>query len=747
MRIHLLELTEVSGKDSFLTSTAFNQARELALRKEGLDLTEEKNFSLIPDYLNFGDTLNFLLGSKNKMGNMGFSRSYKNFSAKLASLPEIRNRVMHGRPLDFEDYETTVGISKALANDQDSWNSLYLTLLELKDSPNRFIDMPIPDSQVFDNHNLPLPDFDETGFIGRQDFLNTFSKLLKGPYPVITIIGEGGIGKTASTLKACYDFYDSDPTFFDRIIWVTAKSSHIGIKEIIEVKNSIKSSLDVFIEVSSNLGREEKQDPIKEVLEYLTEFRILLVLDNLETILDDKIKYFLSELPLGSKVVITSRIGVGNSEHRINLSPLSSIECVRLMKKLSTFRGVAQLRDLDHKTLEEYTKRLYYNPGFIKWFVTVASLGKTPESIFKDSDVFISFCMSNVFSYATKNAKKVLGCMQSLQADLSLAEISFIENMKAEDTEAAVLELCNTNMVFCKSLKRNGGTSYIYTLSPIARNYLFKKQPIEAKKVLNYQSKYRSILTSDDRFESTRNPFYKIRSSTNEERIVAIILSKVIESIKRKDLDSAEKDLEKAKALAPLFPDVYRIESYLKIELGDFEASEACLEKALELRPNCGFLLYTLGSFFVRYKDDLKRAEPFFRAALEKEPFNPYIILEASKCYIRLKGFDSDESLLRAFERCGEASPRNRIKYFDCRIDLKTREAEHYFENNQFLEFIEKVNDAINVWKVVPNNLRDRKMVERLLRKRPRFSFILKNSLDKVILMEAQKSMQILESL
>src|SRR5690606_12594689 len=60
-------------------------------------------------------------------------------------------------------------------------------------------------------HNLPVPEFDETGFIGRrQEAKELLRMLFDRRYPVITVLGPGGAGKTALAVKALYDLID-DP--------------------------------------------------------------------------------------------------------------------------------------------------------------------------------------------------------------------------------------------------------------------------------------------------------------------------------------------------------------------------------------------------------------------------------------------------------------------------------------------------------------------------------------------------------
>ena len=80
----------------------------------------------------------------------------------------------------------------------------------LKLDPSFVLSLIIPadESDGENNNNLPPPDFDETGFIGRRQQISQLIKLCHGPYPVITIVGDGGLGKTALALKVGYEVMD-----------------------------------------------------------------------------------------------------------------------------------------------------------------------------------------------------------------------------------------------------------------------------------------------------------------------------------------------------------------------------------------------------------------------------------------------------------------------------------------------------------------------------------------------------------
>ena len=130
----------------------------------------------------------------------------------------------------------------------------------------------------------------------------------------------------------------------------------------------------------------------KEIIEYMGTFKIALFIDNLETILDDKIRNFISEIPQGSKIIITSRIGLGAYEYPIKLQGMEENYASQLLRKLSQIRNVEPLYKMEESVLRKYVNRMGCNPSYIKWFVSSVQTGLSPESILQNSDMFLDFC-------------------------------------------------------------------------------------------------------------------------------------------------------------------------------------------------------------------------------------------------------------------------------------------------------------------------------------------------------------------
>ncbi len=169
-------------------------------------------------------------------------------------------------------------------------------------------------------HNLPRPDYKR--FVGREDELLWLKNRLSPSDRAwqIAVTGIGGVGKSALAIKAAYEYVENYDAFpeeerFDAIIWVSAK------EEVLTAHGTEKADLpelvfrnleDVYIAIARTLDHENitralPSEQAHLVEKALKEQRTLLVMDNLESVTDDRIKPFLRNLPSPTKAIITSR--------------------------------------------------------------------------------------------------------------------------------------------------------------------------------------------------------------------------------------------------------------------------------------------------------------------------------------------------------------------------------------------------------------------------------------------------------
>ena len=587
-------------------------------------------------YADFADLYQVLNSCKDDLPKL-MVKHLKSITPQLEKLVAVRNRIAHNRPLYYDDCERTEAIAHNLKNSQEAvWNHVRSTVAILENEQS------LKDMRRL--HNLPMPDYEETGFIGRKKQVDDLKKhCLQSPYPVITVFGDGGVGKSALALKTAYDILQSADCPFETIIWTSSKTTQLTPQEIKNIENAIRSSISMFQNVSDYLAPQGSTNPFEEVLSYLSAFKILLILDNLETILDDQIRQFLGNLPTGSKVLITSRIGVGAYEVPFRLQPMDEGESIQLLRALADTRQVSELVKMPNSRLEGYCRRMKNSPLFIKWFVSAVQTGKRPEEILDKRDLFLEFCMSNVYEYLEENSRRVLTSLLCIPGKHSQAELAFLNEMEAKDLESAIHQLQTTTMFTISSSPRDSSFESKYELSELARDYLSKHHPVRFEDEKRLKRKRQQLIAATEEMnasqESDPYSFYSIARRSQSDMIVAKYLWDALGCAKRRDFKEADDCVDKARNLAPEYFEVYRVEAAIKVQQDNYSAARTAYEAAIELNPNSAPLRYWYGGFLMRYQNELEEALKEFQEAAKIDPVSMDIQMEIARTYLYLRKF------------------------------------------------------------------------------------------------------------
>ncbi len=173
-------------------------------------------------------------------------------------------------------------------------------------------------------HNLPRPQ--HMKLIGRDKELNEIKSFLSPRHRVgvVCISGGGGVGKTALALEIAHECYREAADLapherFESIIWVSAKNSELLPAGQIERQptftdlDGVYRAMAELLDIPAIFRTAKQAEKNILIMRFLTEHRILLVLDNLENVDDQELMVFLRDLPAPSKAIVTTR-------HRIDVA-------------------------------------------------------------------------------------------------------------------------------------------------------------------------------------------------------------------------------------------------------------------------------------------------------------------------------------------------------------------------------------------------------------------------------------------
>ncbi len=592
-------------------------------RRAKAGLRHARTLSGVLDYLDFGHIYEALRAVRGKIP-PETDNALEAIKLHVAKLIDIRNRVAHTRPMELDDTSILLDVATTILEaDPKCWLELDSTVTHLKADPAYVLGLTITlpkDDPRGPQHNLPIPDFDETGFLGRKKELLTIKRRLLGAYPVVSVLGDGGVGKTAIALKAAYDILGDPECPFEAIVWVTAKATILTPHEIQRVSGAIENSLGLFAAASQELGP-GAEDPVEELYAYLGTFKILLILDNLETVLDAALRNFLLELPVGSKVLLTSRIAVG-VENPVPLEPLTHDESKALLKALGKSRNVRFIEKMDSAATDRYVDRMAGHPAYIKWFVSGIQAGSRPEELINNNGLLLDFCMSNVYKHLIADARRALECMQVLPGPRNQAELAYLGEFTAREIQSALLALLTTNFIsMTHSSDETFDTSY--HLSEFAQQYLDKHHPVSPTRRADIVSRGEQLrewgaLLSEEVEKTPFSPLVvNIRSKGDVG--VARLLREAIASSEL-DFEGAISHCKDAQSLAPGYYEPWRVEGLIHSRASDVDAAASAYLHALELAPESAVLAYHYGDFLLNLAGEPRRALEYLQRAARSAP-------------------------------------------------------------------------------------------------------------------------------
>jgi LuxR family glucitol operon transcriptional activator len=536
-------------------------------------------------------------------------------------LTPVRNRVCHSRPLEFEDLPTCIDIANLLAVKHPTFLAGTIKTLErLKANPEFALAIQVPhfwtDHRQKVHHNLPLPEFDETGFLGRTEDRRNLMALLDSHYPVVTVVGEGGAGKTALALRCLYDLVDREQSPYDAIVWVSLKTSVLTAAGVGEVANSIATTVGLMTNITLQLGGSAAVKPdlaglFQEVVDYLREYRILIAIDNLETLPIDTLRPLLIAVPNTSKILFTSRIGLGEFEARYALPSLDLGTAIALLRRFARVLGVDLLYKAPEERLKKFAETLFGNPLLIKWFVATVAKGAEPQSLLNGDtasfEAALGFCFSNLFERMSSGEKGVLLLLSCARRPLTPAEIYFLtENIDQYVIEQALALLNNSSVV--RRVYDAAGEVTRFALTDAAAAYLAKRHP-PSREVFNHiRGKLRSMesLISDELAvqESYRYEIFSLHAHTPDQKISAHFLRRALDLVQRNKAEDALPLIQEAKRITPNYSEVWRVAGIQASYVGDiFRATEE-YEQAIACNQESAIVRYTFAQFLIRYLQD-----------------------------------------------------------------------------------------------------------------------------------------------
>ncbi len=409
-------------------------------------------------------------------------------------------------------------------------------------------------------------------------------------------------------------------------------------KGVQDISNALKDYAGVIEGISEfiKIGQKTSNEKLNEILEYLDVFNVLLIIDNLETILDEDIREFIRQAQLSCKIMITSRIGLGELEFRRTLSGLTEVESITLVKQFANIKQSKLLSKLPNDKLIDITKKLHYNPLALKWFVSTVETGVNPDQVLAKKDDLLNFCLSNVYTKLHDNSKKLITLILSARKSLNEAELIFLSNLPSIILRKSLNELFATTFITREIESISGSQEVRYNIPDFAKEYLLKNHPVKAEVIKEINGNLKTLITETDKIKrvSEYNEFginaLTIRNTT--EKVTARLLTEALKMSKRNNLDDALSKIEEAKSILPNYFEVYRVSAFIKATFDDYLGAEQDYKIGIEIEENNPRLLYFYSGFLLYQLNDSASAFPLAKKLIELRPNAPYPTFLYARC-------------------------------------------------------------------------------------------------------------------
>lgn len=531
------------------------------------------------------------------------------FSAYMGILYGLRCKIAHVKGFFTSiDLDKLIDLSSLISAETTQFREFKILLENIQKFPDKFVKTIPLDFNIdfLENNgilnNLPIPDYEyEGGFVGREDDIKKINNYLEGDkFPVITITGAGGVGKTSLALKVIQEL-TQNPKFnkFDAIIWLSAKENkltHLGIEDIEPTIKSYEELLDTIITVLEfDIGETvaKKEEIVNTIFDMSK--GILIIVDNLETIADERVINFIIDSPKTAKFLITSRKGLGQVERRHELKQLKEREAVYLFRQTARDKQLASLMTLDDKLVKKYVNKVSCFPLAIKWVIGLVARGKDINKVIasiNDATGDISkFCFSAIFADLSTNCKQILYSICCFDSPPTDGILKYVVDIDEDSFEDGIEELIIVSLIIPEQYRNEQDEIAVkYSIIPLTKGYIRQqlsqdvllKEKIEGK-IAATQS---TLADTEKAKREYRYSLNNLGAITEEEKVAAILVQSALQKYEAGFYEDAVDNYKSAMGIASRFSTIYRNWAVMESKEGHWDQANALMEKAKELNPN-----------------------------------------------------------------------------------------------------------------------------------------------------------------
>jgi cold shock CspA family protein len=613
------------------------------------------------DYLDYADTYQ-ILNQNSSLLPGEVSDSLRALTPRLEIVTRVRNRLAHSRRFDVDDLDAVEQLSAAALNSPLRMPRLKAAADRMATDPtwNSHEDSWAPSAASMPN-NVPPPEFEETGLIGRQrESAELLAALRKRHKHVITLVGEGGVGKTALAVQCLSVLVEDPDAEYAAVVWVSLKQHRLTPSGI-ELISGASTDLPEVIRAIAVVFEMPTDATMPEVMEAVQGLPVLIALDNAEAVDGDDVLDLIDQFPRDTDFLLTSRVGLGQLESRMQVGPLDIKAGIAMYRQFANRRGQVHLARAPQDTCEDIVRSLACRPLAIRWFIEAVAAGREPADVLAQQELLIDYCVETVYEGLDDVSRRTAIALLVADRPLPIGEIVALAELTRDDVHRGLHDLDRRSLV-TKDLSGQG-LEQVYELSALAGDFLRRTSSEDGVRELITDRWVRMLKSDEARRTETRRGLTPsaLRVNSGEERVAADLLHRALRASKNGDQHLARTLCDQAKEVAPGYFEVPRVGGFIAASADRPEEALRQYQHALELaqtEDDEAVVNYWMADVLARSLHDVEAGVGHARRAHEVLDL-PDTALRLGRVLMWEERFDEAEGFLRdALERAGSGRTR-----------------------------------------------------------------------------------------
>ncbi|MBW5447631.1 hypothetical protein GE107_16355 [Cohnella sp. CFH 77786] len=257
----------------------------------------------------------------------------------------------------------------------------------------------------------PLPH----GYVERIELEEDITKILRTEdrYPIITLIGRGGIGKTSTALKVIHEITSEDR--FQAVIWFSARDIDLtedGVKQVSPRVLTIPDMAREYWRLVMDNQEAKVNIQIDKFLNDLTKSDLgptLFVFDNFETVRDPVGTYSMLDnyIRHPNKMLITTRHREFKGDYSIEVKGMNEKEFTELVNSAVVRLSMRSLSDSEMQTIYSKSGGHPYVVKIVLGEMSKPNGGKPLESIIASREDILDALFERTYTLLSPGAKRI----------------------------------------------------------------------------------------------------------------------------------------------------------------------------------------------------------------------------------------------------------------------------------------------------------------------------------------------------